>query len=237
MSKHNKLSRRALLKIPIAGSLMLPFKNALAKNQNHTLLLIELQGGNDGLNTVIPFTDNLYYKYRPTIAIKQNEQIKITNEFALHNALEPLMQSWQANQMAIYLGLGYPNPNRSHFRSIEIWDTASNSEEYLEDGWLKPVLTKTYNNNRTANGLILGGQPGPLSGTPNVIELKNLKQFSNQAKKITSLQTENENTQNHTVFLVMKNHLVISIKTIFTNPKPTSINQSKNSKETVFNKF
>jgi uncharacterized protein (DUF1501 family) len=197
MSNTPKTSRRALLKSVAASTLMLPFAQALAKKQNHTLILIELQGGNDGLNTVIPYTNPLYFKYRPTLAMQENERIAISSQYALHNSLEPLMPLWQAKKMAIYLGLGYPNPNRSHFRSIEIWDTASKSDEYLDDGWLKTILVETYTHHRTANGLILGGQAGPLSGTPQLIELKNLKQFSRQTKNITTLQTENENTQNH----------------------------------------
>jgi uncharacterized protein (DUF1501 family) len=178
---------------------MLPFTEALANKSSHTLLLIELQGGNDGLNTVIPYTEPLYYELRPNIAIQQTEQIPISSKFALHNALKPIMPLWQSNQMAVVLGLGYPHPNRSHFRSIEIWDTASKSDEYLEDGWLKTLLTDTASpiSNRTANGLILGGQPGPLLGTPNILEIKNLKQFSSQTSRLNNSITESTITENH----------------------------------------
>jgi len=100
------------------------------------LLLIELKGGNDGLNTVIPYADAKYRELRPGIGVARDHTIQLDEKVGLHNKLEPLMESWKAGDLAIVQGVGYPYPNRSHFRSIEIWDTASASNQTLSEGWI-----------------------------------------------------------------------------------------------------
>ncbi len=107
------------------------------------LVLIELKGANDGLNTVIPYANPLYAQLRPRIAIARDQVLQLTEQEGLHPALQPLLPLWQNKELAIVQGLGYPNPNLSHFRSIEIWDTASKSDEYLEAGWLARVFAQT----------------------------------------------------------------------------------------------
>jgi uncharacterized protein (DUF1501 family) len=128
-----------------------------------TLLLIELKGGNDGLNTLIPYTDAAYYKARPKLAIPRDRQLQLSDRLALHPALEPLLPGWQAGQMAVVQGLGYPQPNRSHFRSIDIWETGSGSAEVLSDGWLLPILSG-YQTSAPADALVLGRGSGPVYG-------------------------------------------------------------------------
>ena len=100
------------------------------------LLLIELKGGNDGLNTVIPYADAKYRELRPGIGVAREHTIQLDEKVGLHAKLEPLMESWKAGDLAIVQGVGYPYPNRSHFRSIEIWDTASASNQTLSEGWI-----------------------------------------------------------------------------------------------------
>lgn len=100
------------------------------------LLLIELKGGNDGLNTVIPYADPKYRELRPGIGVARDRTIQLDEKVGLHSKLEPLMDSWRAQDLAIVQGVGYPYPNRSHFRSIEIWDTASASNQTLSEGWI-----------------------------------------------------------------------------------------------------
>ena len=100
------------------------------------LLLIELKGGNDGLNTVIPYADPKYRELRPVIGVARDHTIQLDEKIGLHGKLEPLMESWRAGDLAIVQGVGYPYPNRSHFRSIEIWDTASASNQTLSEGWI-----------------------------------------------------------------------------------------------------
>ncbi len=103
------------------------------------LVVIELQGGNDGLNTLIPFSDNSYYKLRPNIAVSADSLIKLNEDFALHPDLEDLKGIWDQGNMAITLGVGYPDPDLSHFRSTDIWQGAS-TEEIIYTGWLGRYL-------------------------------------------------------------------------------------------------
>jgi uncharacterized protein (DUF1501 family) len=160
------------------------------------LLLIELKGGNDGLNTLVPYADPSYYALRPRIAIKRDEVVQIDERFGLHPALQPLLSLWQSRELAVVHGVGYPEPNLSHFRSIEIWDTASPSNEYLPDGW----LTRTFAVNPVprslaADGVIIGSQElGPLAGNgARAIALANTDQFLRQARLAddSSEQTDN----------------------------------------------
>jgi uncharacterized protein (DUF1501 family) len=92
------------------------------------LLLIELKGGNDGLNMVVPYTNPTYYTLRPKIGIARDQVVQLSDNVGLHPALEPLLPLWKNRELAVLQGVGYPAPNLSHFRSIEIWDTASKSE-------------------------------------------------------------------------------------------------------------
>lgn len=104
------------------------------------LVIIQLSGGNDGLNTIIPFNNDDYYRNRPTIAIKQNEIIKATDELGFHPNLLPLKKLYDKGCLGVINNVGYPNPNRSHFRSTDIWQTASDSNEYLQSGWIGRYL-------------------------------------------------------------------------------------------------
>src|SRR5215475_9949818 len=99
------------------------------------LLLVELKGGNDGLNTLVPYADARYRELRPGIGVVRERVLPLDEKVGLHEKLEPLMESWKAGDLAILQGVGYPYPNRSHFRSIEIWDTASAASQTLSEGW------------------------------------------------------------------------------------------------------
>ena len=100
------------------------------------LILVELKGGNDGLNTLIPYADPKYRELRPGIGVARDHVVQLDEKVGLHDKLEPLMEAWKARDLAIVQGVGYPYPNRSHFRSIEIWDTASASNQTLSEGWI-----------------------------------------------------------------------------------------------------
>ncbi len=131
------------------------------------LILIEFKGGNDGLNTVIPFQDPTYYSLRPQLAIPRDQVLPLSETLGFHPALKALYSLFQRGQLAVVNGVGYPNPNRSHFRSIDIWETGSDSNEYLSEGWIAELyrahpLPKAQV--RVATGIILGTNPGPLDG-------------------------------------------------------------------------
>lgn len=100
------------------------------------LVLLQLAGGNDGLNTLVPFGDDAYYKARPRIALPKKDILSISDYAGLHPKLTGLHTLYGEGNLGMIQGVGYPNPNRSHFRSTEIWQTASDSEKNESEGWL-----------------------------------------------------------------------------------------------------
>ncbi|MCB9267172.1 MAG: DUF1501 domain-containing protein [Lewinellaceae bacterium] len=104
------------------------------------LVVIQLSGGNDGLNTIIPYRNEEYYRSRPTLAIPAAEVLPANDELGFNPALEPLRALYDEGLLSIINSVGYPNPDRSHFRSMDIWHTASDSDEYLSTGWLGRYL-------------------------------------------------------------------------------------------------
>ncbi|MEC5400211.1 DUF1501 domain-containing protein [Uliginosibacterium sp. H1] len=155
------------------------------------LILVELKGGNDGLNTVVPHADPAYYALRPEIGIKPEGLIVLDEKSALHKSLEPLMPLWGGGEMAIMQGVGYPQPNLSHFRSIEIWDTASKSDEYLQQGWLTRVF-KQYPapQDFSADALVVGSADlGPVAGGARAIALQDPAAFNRNARLAQAMQT------------------------------------------------
>lgn len=110
--------------------------------QHKKLVIIQLAGGNDGLNTIIPYTNDIYYKSRPQLSIKKNKLIKVTDELGFHQSLSPLKNLYDQGYLSIINNVGYPNPNRSHFRSTDIWHTASGANESITTGWVGRYLEK-----------------------------------------------------------------------------------------------
>jgi uncharacterized protein (DUF1501 family) len=106
------------------------------------LVVVQLAGGNDGLNTVVPYGIGEYYQLRPNIAIQASEVLPLTNTIGLHPNMSALSDVYKQGKLAVALGVGYPNPNRSHFRSIEIWQTAE-PEKMASTGWLGRYLDAT----------------------------------------------------------------------------------------------
>ncbi|MDA0709906.1 MAG: DUF1501 domain-containing protein [bacterium] len=117
-----------------------PLAAAALSQTDRVLVLIRLDGGNDGLNTVVSFENGAYYKARPTVHIKKEEALALTDTQGLHPRLSGFKRLFDEGKMLALQGVGYPNPNRSHFRSTDIWLTASDTEEYLNDGWLGRYL-------------------------------------------------------------------------------------------------
>ena len=146
-----------------------------------SLVLVELKGGNDGLNTLVPHTDPDYYRLRPRLAIPADAVLALDDRLGLHPSLGPLLPAWQAGELAWVQGLGYNQPNRSHFRSIDIWETASDSDQVLEQGWLGRVMPARAPD-ALPDVVILGGDDGPAHGGPlRVITLKTPEQFAREA--------------------------------------------------------
>lgn len=107
---------------------------------NKVVVILQLSGGNDGLNTVIPVRNDLYYKARPRLGIVKDKALSLTDEVGLHPALTAFKELYDDGSLAILNNVGYPNPDRSHFRSMDIWHTASQSSEYWNNGWVGRYL-------------------------------------------------------------------------------------------------
>lgn len=110
-------------------------------NSQRRLVLVELAGANDGLNTLVPFTNDFYYRLRPTLGLREAQLIKLDDEQGMHASLQPLQGLWNAGELAWVQGLGYPRPNRSHFQSIALWETAGDGTKRRGDkGWLTHAI-------------------------------------------------------------------------------------------------
>ena len=113
---------------------------AMVPPGNKVLVILQLSGGNDGLNTVIPVTNDIYYRSRPRLGIEKTKALTLTDEVGLHPALTGFKEFYDDGSLGIINNVGYPNPDRSHFRSMDIWHTASQSNEYLTTGWVGRYL-------------------------------------------------------------------------------------------------
>lgn len=120
------------------------------------LVLVQLAGGNDGLNTLVPFEDDNYYRLRPTLGLPKDKVLRVSDTLGLHPSMAAMHGLFQAGKLGIVQNVGYPNPNRSHFRSTEIWETASASDEFTASGWVGRFL-----DNACAGAPALGSSNGP----------------------------------------------------------------------------
>jgi uncharacterized protein (DUF1501 family) len=100
------------------------------------LVVLQMAGGNDGLNTVVPYANDFYHKARPRIGLNTQQVLDLNGEIGFHGSMKGFKDLYDAGNLAVVQGVGYPNPNRSHFRSTEIWQTASDSERIEKYGWL-----------------------------------------------------------------------------------------------------
>ncbi len=183
------IDRRQLLSLSglaLPGLPSLAWAQRAASAADRILVLVELKGGNDGLNTVVPFANPAYAQLRPSLAIKPDEVLKLDSAIGLHPSLAPLLPLWERREMALLLGLGYPQPNLSHFRSIEIWDTASRSTEYLDEGWVARAMAAGLRDAArfTTEGVAIGSAGlGALSGA-NAVSLTNTEAFVTQSRLV-----------------------------------------------------
>jgi uncharacterized protein (DUF1501 family) len=143
MERRDFLKNTAL----ISGAFLMPAflkpleaiaKSALTGHKN--LVIIQLSGGNDGLNTVIPYGNDIYYQKRKTIAIQKPEIVTLNDMQGLNPNLSALKELYDQGWMSIINSVGYPNPDRSHFRSMDIWQTGSDANQFLSTGWIGRYL-------------------------------------------------------------------------------------------------
>ena len=128
-----------------AGGMLARAADAAAKagRTDGVLVVVELAGGNDGLNTLVPFEDAPYYKARPTLGIPKAEVLKLSDRVGLHPKMGAMAELFKEGRLAVVQGVGYPDPDRSHFRSMEIWHTGSVAKRPVPSGWLGRYLDAT----------------------------------------------------------------------------------------------
>lgn len=191
------MERRKFLTITgtfTGGSLLLPNFLYSFGSQNNLVLgeqcivFVQLNGGNDGLNTFIPFEDPIYHALRPTIALSKTEVLNSTKGMAFHPALKGFAKIQQNGDLSVVQNVGYPNPVRSHFRSQEIWQTAPTHQEYLNNGWLGRYLDLQCKEHQPTAGINIDNIDNlALKGEePNSITVKDPNRF------ITKNKAENE---------------------------------------------
>ncbi len=172
------------------GLLVLPeFLHAFGNSNSlitgeQSVVFIQLNGGNDGLNTFIPFENDLYYALRPKIALSKNDVIGKYKGMAFHPALKDFATMQQNGHLSVVQNVGYPEPNRSHFRSQEIWQTASDSNKYLNEGWLGRYLDLQCKEHDPTAGINLDSIDNlALKGIePNFITVKDPNKFKSNTE-------------------------------------------------------
>jgi uncharacterized protein (DUF1501 family) len=176
------LSRRDLLAQSLKGSTLLAFGNIVPqfvaetahaaagprrRDSDTVLVVVEMTGGNDGLNTVIPYADDLYQKARPTLRFTKEQVVKLDDHVGLHPGMRSLEGMFKDGHLAVIQGVGYPNPDRSHFESMDVWHSGDPRRK-ITNGWLGRSAAMLQSRKGAIPLLSMGGQrvPMALTGTP-----------------------------------------------------------------------
>jgi len=122
------------------------------------LVVLQMAGGNDGLNTVVPYSNDYYHSARPRIGLAADKVLKLNGEIGFHGAMAGFKNLYDSGNLAVVQGVGYPNPNRSHFRSTEIWQTASDSDQIEKYGWLGRYFDNACAGADPTVGVVVGRQ-------------------------------------------------------------------------------
>ena len=183
------MNRRDLINFLAAG-IAIPLApisiSAASIKSGKRLILVELSGANDGLNTVIPIKDERYGELRPRIKIDRSKAFNLGNGLVLNSAMRSLDRALQAGDLAIMQGLGYPGQNRSHFKSIALWETGGDGTKSGKNGWLtEDIEQMTGSDQLDAHGISLDGGMGIFASPSGVwLSMTSLGQFSTLQKKL-----------------------------------------------------
>jgi len=181
--------RRGFLQQVVTGSAVLSFggvvplpllASAARTRAERILVVVELQGGNDGLNTVIPAADPLYRRQRPAIGVPQSEVLSIADGMSFHPALRGFAELLEVGQLAVVQQVGYPQPNRSHFESMDIWHTCQRKDQQRPDGWLGRWAERVQGVGGDTRALHLGPEKLPfalMSRSVRVPSVRSLEEF------------------------------------------------------------
>jgi len=183
------MNRRDLINFLAAG-IAIPLApisiSAASIKSGKRLILVELSGANDGLNTVIPIKDERYGELRPRIKIDRSKAFNLGNGLVLNSAMRSLDGALQAGDLAIMQGLGYPGQNRSHFKSIALWETGGDGTKSGKNGWLtEDIEQMTGSEQLDAHGISLDGGMGIFASPSGVwLSMTSLGQFSTLKNKL-----------------------------------------------------
>lgn len=130
----------------VSNEMQVKSRSSKKSSGHKKLVVIQLSGGNDGLNTIIPYGSDLYYKSRPKIHIPKKEIIKQTDYLGFHPALSSMASIFDKSEMTIFNSVGYPNADRSHFRSMDIWQSGFTDLKKMNTGWIGRYLDSSCNN-------------------------------------------------------------------------------------------
>ena len=174
------MERRHLLRLLTAG-LSIPLAPLhlaqAAQRSGRRLILVELSGANDGLNTLVPIRNDRYRNIRPSVALNSSDVHGLHRDMALHSRMRALMPAWNDGDMAVVQGLGYPDQNRSHFKSIALWETGGDGQKAGRNGWLTEDL-EAMNPSLDAHGISLDGGMGVFASSSGLwISLTSLRQL------------------------------------------------------------
>ncbi len=155
-------SRRSFLKqssLIAAGSVFAPcfvtdFTRQFEAYTGKRVVIVQLSGGNDGLNTVVPYRNDVYYQKRPQLAIAKKDVLKLTDDLGFNPAMSGMRSLFDEGLLTVINNVGYPNPDRSHFRSMDIWHTASNTDEIWSTGWLGRYLDASCHNCESPHAIL-----------------------------------------------------------------------------------
>src|SRR5262245_54358735 len=180
------MDRRTFLKsssLIAAGGIVPEFLARAAEKAkpggDRVLVVVEMTGGNDGLNMVVPHADDLYYKARPTLAVPRKRVLRIDDRVGLHPQLSNMLQR---KELAVVQGVGYPNPNRSHFESMDVWQSAD-PKRSLKTGWLGRAVAGLKEKDRAglpAMHVAPARLPLALQGADGVVSLSDPSSFTIQ---------------------------------------------------------
>ncbi|WP_342077178.1 DUF1501 domain-containing protein [Yoonia sp. SS1-5] len=193
--RNSDLSRRRFMAAVGSGLASLPllpavgFAQNLATADGNILILVELAGGNDGLNTVIPIKNPTYRLLRPEIGLHSSDTLTLDADTGLHPSMRAAADLWERGEMQIIEGVGYPDPNRSHFRSIEIWNAGLGAQTKTTQGWISHAFdNEDHRFDTDADGLVLGGEMGPLAGQGRFSAMRDEEQFLDTLQDLSGMQ-------------------------------------------------
>lgn len=176
-------SGSAAAAVTLSGAMPQVFANAAVntRSSERILVVVEMAGGNDGLNTVVPFQQDAYHRARPTLALSKADVISVDDELGFHPVMSGMADLMSRGKLAVVQGVGYDNPNRSHFESMDIWHTCQRKSDNRIDGWLGRYLQSIgLTDSSDPAGLHLGKDKQPfalMSRNVSVPSIRSLEQF------------------------------------------------------------